>query len=383
MLRGSPSPLAIVAVMYDIFLMNDRLLSTIAMASLTLVACRPPALVPNAPPLAAATAASAGRFVDSLAAAQRLPGFAVTASVGNSVVWRHAVGFADIAARTPAATSTQFRIGSVSKLFTATLLMRLAQTGLLDLDAPISRYVSVPPSFADVTLRQLAGHLGGVRHYRGNEFLSNTHYDSLTAALSVFLNDSLLARPGARYLYSSYGYNLLGVAIERATGITFTRAMRRLVLEPLSLIGTTEDDKRSPHPNRASLYMVSDGRASPAPEDDLSGRWPSGGYVSTTDDLALFGRTVLAPGLLDNESIRTMLTPQRTTAGVSTNVGIGWRIGQDSTVGTFYHHGGTSNGGSAFLFVLPSRQLVIAMATNALAQLSERDAIELAKRILR
>jgi len=199
-----------------------------------------------------------------------------------------------MATRSPAATTTQFRIGSVSKLLTATLLMRLAQTGQLDLDAPVSRYVNVPAPLADVTLRQLAGHLGGVRHYRGNEFLSNTHYDSLSAALSVFLNDSLLARPGSRYLYSSYGYNLLGVAIERATGLPFTRAMRRHVLEPLSLGGTTEDDKGATLRHRAALYMVSGDRMATAPDDDLSGRWPSGGYLSTTDDLALFGRTVLA-----------------------------------------------------------------------------------------
>jgi CubicO group peptidase (beta-lactamase class C family) len=369
--------------MYDIFSMNDRFLSSIIAVGVTaLAACRPPALIPDAPPLTATSAADAARFVDSLAAAQRLPGFAVTVGVGNSVIWRHAAGLADIATRSPAATTTQFRIGSVSKLLTATLLMRLAQTGQIDLDAPIARYVDVPSPLSGATLRQLAGHLGGLRHYRGNEFLTNTHYDSLSAALSVFVNDSLLARPGTRYLYSSYGYNLIGVAIERATGLSFTRAMRRHVLEPLSLHETMEDDKRTAHPNRAALYMVSGERLSPAPDDDLSGRWPSGGYLSTTDDLALFGRTVLAPGLLDDASIRTMLTPQRTAAGVSTGVAIGWRIGRDSTLGEYYHHGGTSNGGSAFLFVLPSHQLVIAMATNALAQLTERDAIELARRIL-
>jgi CubicO group peptidase (beta-lactamase class C family) len=366
--------------MYDIFSMRDRVLSTIGLA--LLVGCRPPALIPDASPLTSGDSAAAARFVDSIVDAQRLPGFAVTAAVGNTVVWRHAVGFADVATRTPATTTTLFRIGSVSKLLTATLLMRLAQTGQIDLDAPVSRYVNVPVSLTDVTLRQLAGHLGGVRHYRGNEFLTDTHYDSLSAALSVFIHDSLLARPGTRYLYSSYGYNLLGVAIERAAGQPFTRAMRRHVLDPLSLWATIEDDQRAAPRNRASRYMVSGDRVAPAPDDDLSGRWPSGGYLSTTDDLALFGRTVLAPGLLDDASIRTMVTPQRTTAGISTSVGVGWRIGRDSTLGIFYHHGGTSNGGSAFVFVLPSRQLVIAMATNALAQLSERDAVELATRVL-
>src|SRR5690349_5162330 len=109
--RGSPMPLAIMNRMYDIFLMNDRLLSTIwASTAVALSACRPPALLPDAPALTAAAAADAAHFVDSLAVAQRLPGFAVTAAVGNSVVWRHAVGFADLATRSPATTTTQFRI---------------------------------------------------------------------------------------------------------------------------------------------------------------------------------------------------------------------------------------------------------------------------------
>src|SRR5262245_17463885 len=110
--RGSPVPLAMIRTMYDIFLMNDRLLSYVAMMAVSLsTACRPPALVPDAPPIIA-NAMDAAHFVDSLAAAQSLPGFAVTAAVGNSVVWRHAVGFADVATRSPAATTTQFRIGS-------------------------------------------------------------------------------------------------------------------------------------------------------------------------------------------------------------------------------------------------------------------------------
>jgi serine beta-lactamase-like protein LACTB, mitochondrial len=88
---------------------------------------------------------------------------------------------------------------------------------------------------------------------------------------------------------------------------------------------------------------------------------------------------VLAQGLLNEASIRMMVTPQRLPSGTSTLVGIGWRVGSDSTFGTYYHHGGTSNGGSAFLLVVPGRQLVIAMAANALADFRERDALMLAR----
>ena len=149
-------------------------------------------------------------------------------------MWRHGDGNADVATATPATPRTLFRIGSVSKLLTATLLMRLSQEGRIDLDAPVGRYVDVPRPLADVTIRQLAGHLGGVRHYRGAEFFSTRHYDRLTDAIELFAHDSLVAPAGTRYSYSSYGFNLIGAAIERRLGVPFPVAMREHVLRPLA-----------------------------------------------------------------------------------------------------------------------------------------------------
>src|SRR5689334_11106103 len=182
---------------------------TIALLVLALASgCRSASVAP-ATTATAQQVAAASRFVDSIAAAQQLPGFAATVMEGDRVLWRHAVGYADVASATPATSRTQFRIGSVSKLLTATLLMRLSQEGRIELDAPVGRYVDVPRPLADVTLRQLAGHLGGVRHYRGAEFFSTRHYDRLTDAIEVFARDSLVASPGTRYSYSSYGFNLI------------------------------------------------------------------------------------------------------------------------------------------------------------------------------
>lgn len=369
--------------MYDVPSMRDRVLSTIFLAlASTLGGCRPPEIVPDAPPATAEQSARAIRFVDSVATAQRLPAFAATVSVGHAVVFRHGTGFADVASRTPVTTSTRFRVGSVSKLLTATLLMRLAQTGRIDLDAPLSRYLSVPPMLGAATLRQLAGHLGGVRHYRGSEFLTNTHYETLADAIGVFAADSLVAPPGTRYSYSSYGYNLIGAAIERVMREPFPDVMRRNVLEPLNLDATVPDRKGVTIPGRASLYMINNGAVTGVPDDDLSGRWPSGGYLSSTDDLARLGRLILAPGLLDKRSLETMLTPQQLASGAATTVGIGWRVGKDSVAGPYYHHGGTSNGGSAFVLVFPRQQLVVAMASNALGQWSEREALLFARLFL-
>jgi serine beta-lactamase-like protein LACTB, mitochondrial len=344
-------------------------------------ACRPSAVASPPPTTAvtAAQAAAASRFVDSMAAAQQLPGFAATVMEGDRVVWQHGVGYADVASATPATSRTLFRIGSVSKLLTATLLMRLSQEGRIALDAPVRRYLDVPRPLADVTLRQLAGHLGGVRHYRGAEFFSTRHYDRLTDAIEVFAQDSLVAPPGTRYSYSSYGFNLIGAAIERRLGVPFTEAMREQVLQPLGLTSIVPDAAGAKPSARATLYAVSKGTVSQAPEDDLSGRWPSGGYLASTDDLARFGESVIAPGLLDASALREMFSPQRLVSGAATTVGIGWRIGLDSVAGPFYHHGGSSNGGSAFLLVYPRQRLVVAMASNAFGQWSDREALALGR----
>src|SRR5206468_7080142 len=145
-------------------------------------------------------------------------------------------------------------------------------------------------------------------------------------------------------------------------------AMREHVLLPLGLTSIVPDVAGAALPARATLYAVSKRTVSPAPEDELSGRWPSGGYLASTDDLAQFAESVLAPGLLDAHSLREMLTPQRLASGAATTVGIGWRIGSDPLAGPFYHHGGPSNGGSAFLLVFPRERLVLAMASNPFGQ---------------
>jgi CubicO group peptidase (beta-lactamase class C family) len=159
--------------------------------------------------------------------------------------------------------------------------------------------------------------------------------------------------------------------------------MREQVLHPLGLESIVPDVADPKPVARATLYAVSKGTSAPAPEDDVSGRWPSGGYLASTDNLARFGQTVLGPGLLDAHSLREMLTPQRLASGAATTVGIGWRIGSDSVAGPFYHHGGSSNGGSAFLLVFPRQRLVVAMASNAFGQWSDREAMALARLFLR
>lgn len=353
------------------------------LAAVLAAACTPPAALRQTAAAPSAEVDSARARVRALVDSLRLPGFSITVSVGSDVIWREGFGFADVGARTAAGPETLYRIGSVSKLLTVSAMMRLVQAGRVDLDAPIGNYLTLPATLQNVTLRQLAGHLAGVRHYRGNEFFSTTHFATLRDAITVFVDDSLIARPGTRYAYSSFGYNLIGAVLEAVSGIAFPDLMRREVLEPLAMSATRPDTKGEAIPKRAHNYVVGTAGATDAPDDDLSGRLPSGGFLSSTDDLAKFGRSIFSPGRLTAQSIEMMLTPQRLASGAVSLVGLGWRISADSSGRRYLHHGGTSNGGSAFLLIYPDQRLVVAMAANAFAGWGERDARAVASILLR
>ena len=318
-------------------------------------------------------------FIDSVRRSLSIPGMAVTVVHGGSVIMREGFGMADVEAGIPATSDTKFRVGSVSKLFTAVALMRLAEGGLVDLDAPLSRYLDpYPKHWPELTLRKLAGHTGGVRHYRGAEFFSTKEYSSLRDAIGIFLEDTLRFVPGTRYAYSSYGFNLIGAVMESVSSESFPVLMQRIVFAPLQLTNTVPDSSGRTIEGRSKLYSVNADGVTATRQDNLSSRWPSGGYLSSTSDLARFASVAIAPGFLSVESIEQMFTPQRLTGGDTTTVGIGWRVGSDSAGRHFYHHGGTSNGGAAFLLVYPREALIIAIASNAFGTWSTPEALRVA-----
>ena len=149
-----------------------------------------------------------------------IPGLAIAIVVDGKIRWQNAYGLADVENAVPAETSTVFRIASVTKPLTATAAMQLAERGKLDLDAPVQKYApSFPAKAQTITTRQLLGHLSGIRHYKAGEGERTTHYDSLATALEIFKDDALVREPGTGFTYSTFGYTLLGVAIEGASGM--------------------------------------------------------------------------------------------------------------------------------------------------------------------
>ncbi|HXG72152.1 MAG TPA: serine hydrolase domain-containing protein, partial [Gemmatimonadaceae bacterium] len=298
-----------------------------------------------------------------------IPGAAVTVMRDGHIIWSEGLGFADAENRVPVTTLTRFRIGSVSKPLATAALGVLIEEGKLDLDAPVQRYVpSFPAKRYPFTVRQLAGHLAGVRHYgNAEEFLSKQHYGSVSDALSIFRNDSLQFRPGEKYGYSTFGYVLLSAVIEGAAGEPFISFMRRRVIDPIGMSRTVPEYPDSIIPGRARFYSRKDS-LSPihnAPYVNNSNKWAGGGYLSTTEDLALFGHSMSTAGLLKRKTTDVMWTSMRTADGKPTDYGIGWSVNTDSAGRRTISHSGGSVGGTAMLVIHPEERLVFAFLFNS------------------
>ena len=232
-------------------------------------------------------------------AAFAAPGLQVAVAVDGDVVWSRVCGYADVTRRRPTGPATVFRIGSVSKIFTATALARLVQAGKVELEAEVQKYVPLfPRKGSPLRIVHLASHQSGIRHYAGSEALNTRHYRSVSDSLGVFARDPLLFPPGTDFSYSSYGFNLLGASLKGASGESYPHVLQRTVLGPLGITRTQRDDKRLRR--RATLYEVRENRtAGSAPLVDLSDRYPSGGLVSTAADVAVLASKLGSPEFLE------------------------------------------------------------------------------------
>ncbi|MFJ5077166.1 serine hydrolase domain-containing protein [Streptomyces sp. NPDC088553] len=186
---------------------------------------------------------------------------------------------------------TQFRIGSITKVFTAVLVMRLRDEGLLGLDDPLERHLK-GTSAGEVTIAQLLGHSGGLAAETPGQW-----WERSSAALRPELSDVLgerpfLQAPGRRHHYSNPGYTLLGSLIEAVRGVPWEEALRREILEPLGMSRTTLDPV-APHAGGWAVHPWADVML-PEPSEDLGLMASAGQLWSTAADLARFAAFLAA-----------------------------------------------------------------------------------------
>jgi len=280
----------------------------------------------------------------------KAPGLSVSVSKEGNLIWSKGFGYADLENRVPVNPSTsKFRIGSVSKTLTAAAMGLLIQQEKLDPDKEVQHYVTYfPVKQYPITVKQVAGHLGGIRHYRGSEFMSDRKYETVREGITIFEKDTLLFEPGTEYRYSSYGWNLISAVIEEASGEAFLSFMESRVFEPLGMQNTEAEWAGRDIPNRVRFYVWQNGRNAEAP------------YV----DLIRFGEAHFEYAFLDEQTQHVLMQPQQTEDGESTNYGMGWMSMTDNEGRTWLGHSGGSVGGTTMFIVNKQHQMVVALAVN-------------------
>jgi serine beta-lactamase-like protein LACTB len=315
--------------------------------------------------LAPARVTAIESILTSEMARREIPGLSVAVVTDLELRWAAGYGRADVENNVPATAATVYRLGSLAKPITATAVLQLWEKGKLDLDAPIQNYVpGFPAKPWPLTPRQLLAHLGGIRHYADGEFESTRRYPSVTEALRIFKDDPLVHEPGTAFLYTTYGYNLLGAAVEGVSGLAFAEYLRRHVFDPAGMDRAQPDDVFAIIPRRARGYQKSStGELRNSPLADTSNKVPGGGLVASAEDVARFAMALQGGALLQRETLARMMTRQAVRDGRFTGSGLGLFVSERLGVREAWHTGGQPQV-SNVLYMQPERRLAVVILTN-------------------
>lgn len=316
------------------------------------------------------------RLLENIRQFSKVPGHAAAVVVAGEVVWSGETGLADVDARIAVEPSSRFRLASVSKLYTATLLLKLSEAGELDLDADVRRYIADWPKRDEgvITLRQLAAHTSGIPHYGGagtRRPPAHHRVRSTLEALDFFSDAPLVHAPGDAYTYSSYGYAVLAAVASEITGEPFPHALLTHLLEPAGLRETEVEDVRRLPDEAVLLYDVDDsGSANPIAANDQSYVWGATGMRASARDVARFGYRFLTGAIVPAPIVANALTPMTLSdgspAGIGRfHVGFGWRVGDDWDGRPVAHHSGLTPGARSVLMGYPDEGVAAALLSNA------------------
>jgi CubicO group peptidase (beta-lactamase class C family) len=348
--------------------------------------------VTTSPPLAKWTAAEdQGREIVRNSLSERnLPGISVAVGVAGDIVWAEGFGFANYENSLPVTPDDRFPIGTAATVLTSAAIGLLIEEGRMKLDDQIQAYVTgFPEKQWPVTIRQLMGHMGGVKTEDWDEgVLIYKHCERPSDALDLFAKDPLLFQPGSEYRYSTFGWILLSAAVETAAGKPFQAFLQDRVFLPLGMLNTVKQSGLDAVPGEVTFYVprfLANPRngLNPLPlrKFDYSCHAGSSGFVSTPSDLVRFGMAINGGKLLRRETVQTLQTSQRTASGMKAGYGLGWDLKTVTLAGqpvrSAGHDGDFWGGPVSSLLTFPDYGIVVAVTSN----ITDADTFSLAVKI--
>ncbi|TGY89575.1 serine hydrolase [Marinicauda algicola] len=311
------------------------------------------------------------------------PGAAVLVARGDTILFRGARGEGDIQSHSQLHPNSVFRIGSVTKQFTAAAVLTLVEDGRVGLDDPLSRYLSDYPNGDQITLRHLLNHTAGVRNFNNlPEYIDGIERDLTTSEIiSLFRDESLVFLPGESWAYSNSGYVLLGAVIESVTGLAWHEYMAQRFFRPLGMSHTGYGHD----PQFAALqvrgYRYDEDTVAPMLPMSMTQPHAAGALVSNVDDLLIWTRALHEGRILRSQSYQMMAVPEGAAAVEGVRYGFGLyeiSIRQQRAL----RHGGRIFGFIASLTYLPGPDITVVVLENDDAHNGPEQADALTRRLV-
>jgi len=297
------------------------------------------------------------------------PGAAIIITRGGETIYAAGRGLADVETRRPIAADSVFRLGSITKQFTASVILQLVQEGRISLGDPVSRFLpDYPQPGASATIRQLLNHSSGIQPYTaipGWMVEANTSRPHTTAEMiAVFRDLPSPTPPGQDWAYNNSGYVLLGAIIESVTGKPWHQAVVERISVPLGLPTIGYGVDRESAPAMARGYTGQDGNVAPARRIHMSVPHAAGALVGTAADLARWAHALHHGQVVSPALYAAMTSPANLAEGRTHPYGFG--VGFEEIRGrSTIEHGGGIFGFSTYATYIPSDDLFVAVLANS------------------
>lgn len=306
-------------------------------------------------------------YVQKQMANRHIPGVSVAVIKDGKPVLLKGYGQANVELGVAATENTVYQLASVSKQFTATAIMMLAEEGKLSLDDKLPKFFDkLPAAWNNVTVRQLLNHTSGIKSYTNlPDFEKTMRQDfSREAIIKMAADAPVEFAPGEKYNYNNTGFYLLGMIIEKASGKEYGAFLTERIFQPLGMTATRLNDLREVIKGRATGYAWEGGKLLNGDYVSPTQPFSAGALISTVVDMAKWDAALYTDKLLKRASLEQMWTPEKLNNGKPLSYGYGWGVDVYRTRKRISHGGGI-NGFSTFIARFVDDKLTVVVLTNS------------------
>jgi len=309
--------------------------------------------------------------IKSLMREQHIPGLAVAILQGNKRIYEGYHGVANIEARSKVTPETRFEIASLTKMFTAQVILRLVQEEHLHLDDSLVLYLpDLPDHWQPVTIRHCLSHQSGIRSYTAiDDYWTQTKHDKTHAEVINFVRELPLDfTPGHKHAYDNTGYYILGMLIERITERSFADILQAIIFDPLEMRTARANNYQKVIPHRASGYEFKEGTYHNKPYYSPSNTFSAGCVIATLRDLMRWRLSLFDERILTDYHRHRLWIPQPSIEANERQFGFEMGLGMfivDHPRGKFIGHNGAIQGFVASFLHFPENELSAMVLCNA------------------